>query len=315
MYKRREYTNMDNYSYEQKIQALEAEIKMMKERYQILVETTTGILFEYKPSSDKMIFNYNFPENKSRKEIESYHEYIKQSPLVHPDHLKKFMDVLDTASQIPIRGDLEYLSKVSTDKFEWHKTFYSSTADSTGKIVSVFGRITNIHKSATERQEIIHRVETDYLTGLYSKGAALEKISEWLTLNPTSEAHLLMIDLDNFKKINDQYGHSFGDEVLKNVASKLEECFKQDSIISRFGGDEFIVFIQGGLLRQIESLADTLIEMLSDISIDLENPLKCSIGISTRLSREDSFDDLFNRADNAMYQAKKLGKGRYFIYQ
>ena len=65
---------MDKNSYEQRIQELEAEIKIMKERYQILVETTSAILFEYKPAEDKMIFNYNFPENKSRREIENYHE-------------------------------------------------------------------------------------------------------------------------------------------------------------------------------------------------------------------------------------------------
>lgn len=306
---------MDKNSYEQKIQSLEAEIKMMKERYQILVETTSAILFEYKPTEDKMIFNYNFPENKSRREIDSYHEYMKQAPLVHPDHLKKFMDVLDTASRIPIRGDLEYLSKISTGEFEWHKTFYSSTADANGKVISVFGRINNIHKSATERQEIIHRVETDYLTGLYNKGAATEKITGWLTSNPTSEAHLLMIDLDDFKNINDKYGHSFGDDVLKDTALILGECFNQDTIISRFGGDEFVVFVQGKSLRQVESLADTLLQMLSDKIIGLESPLKCSIGISARSSREDTFADLFNRADNAMYQAKKLGKGCCSIYQ
>lgn len=306
---------MDKNSYEQKIQSLEAEIKMMKERYQILVETTSAILFEYKPTEDKMIFNYNFPENKSRREIDSYHEYMKQAPLVHPDHLKKFMDVLDTASRIPIRGDLEYLSKISTGEFEWHKTFYSSTADANGKVISVFGRINNIHKSATERQEIIHRVETDYLTGLYNKGAATEKITGWLTSNPTSEAHLLMIDLDDFKNINDKYGHSFGDDVLKDTALILGECFNQDTIISRFGGDEFVIFVQGKSLRQVESLADTLLQMLSDKIIGLESPLKCSIGISARSSREDTFTDLFNRADNAMYQAKKLGKGCCSIYQ
>ena len=90
---------MNKENYEQRIRELESEIKIMKERYQILVETTSAILFEYKPEEDKMIFNYNFPDNKSRREIDSYHEYMKQSPLVHPDHIQKFMDVLDTASR------------------------------------------------------------------------------------------------------------------------------------------------------------------------------------------------------------------------
>lgn len=302
---------MDKNSYEQRIQELEAEIKIMKERYQILVETTSAILFEYKPAEDKMIFNYNFPENKSRREIENYHEYMKHSPLVHPDHLKKFMDVLDTASKMSIRGELEYLSKVSTGEFEWHKTYYSSIADANGKVISVLGKIANIHKFATERQKMMHRVETDYLTGLYNKGTATEKISEWLTTNPTSESHLLMIDLDNFKGINDQYGHSFGDEVLRDTASVLNDCFNEDCLISRFGGDEFIVFIQGKSTRQVESLADNLMQMLSERIIGLDTPLQCSIGISSRVYRQDTFEDMFNRADSAMYEAKKKGKGCY----
>ena len=158
---------------------------------------------------------------------------------------------------------------------------------------------------------MMHRVETDYLTGLYNKGTATEKISEWLTTNPTSESHLLMIDLDNFKGINDQYGHSFGDEVLRDTASVLNDCFNEDCLISRFGGDEFIVFVQGKSTRQVESLADNLMQMLSERIIGLESPLKCSIGISYRVYRQDTFEDMFNRADSAMYEAKKKGKGCY----
>lgn len=306
---------MDKDSYEQKIRALEAEIKIMKERYQILVETTSAILFEYKPAEDKMIFNYNFPDNKSRREIDHYHEYMKHSPLVHPDHLQKFMDVLEIAAMTPTRGELEYLSKVTTDQFEWHKTYYSSIADANGKVISVLGKINNIHKSATERQKMIHRVETDYLTGLYNKGAATEKITRWLASNPTAEAHLLMVDLDNFKNINDVYGHSFGDEVLKETAHVMEGCFGENTILSRFGEDEFVIFISGEQLRLVESRADTLIHRLSEQITNLEEPLKCSIGISARSSREDTFEDLFNRADSAMYQAKKRGKGCCSIYQ
>ena len=158
---------------------------------------------------------------------------------------------------------------------------------------------------------MMHRVETDYLTGLYNKGTATEKISEWLTTNPTSESHLLMIDLDNFKGINDQYGHSFGDEVLRDTASVLNDCFNENCLISRFGGDEFIVFVQGKSTRQVESLADNLMQMLSERIIGLDTPLQCSIGISSRVYRQDTFEDMFNRADSAMYEAKKKGKGCY----
>ena len=304
---------MNKNEYEEKIRELENQVKIMRERYQILVETTSALLFEYRPAEDMMIFNYHFPENKSRNVIENYHQYMKVSPLVHPSHLKMFLGVLQTASETPTRGELEYLSKVSNGEFEWHKTYYSSIADKNGKVISVLGRIQNIHEMATQRQEMIHRVETDFLTGLYNKGAATEKITKWMSENSTKEAHLIMVDLDNFKEINDVKGHSFGDDVLKETARVINECFGENSICSRFGGDEFIIFVMDEPIRNVECRIDELMQRLEKEITSIEPPVSCSAGIAARVSKQDDFEELFNRADNAMYMAKKSGKNRYFI--
>lgn len=305
---------MDNKQYEERIKELEDEINVMRERYQILVECTNALLFEYRPKEDTMIFVYNFPDNRSRKEIPAYHEYVKVSPLVHPEHLQKFMNVLENASKQPIRGELVYLSKVSTGEFQWHKTIYSSIAGKDGRVLSVLGRIHNIHEFETERQDMIHKVETDFLTGLYNKGAATEKVSCWLKDNPTKEAHLIMLDLDDFKSINDRYGHAFGDEVLKETAKVLKECFKEPHLLSRFGGDEFIIFVIDEPTKQVESRVDDMMHRLAQERTAMQQSLKCSVGIAGRVSKKDGFEELFNRADNAMYIAKKKGKNRYCVY-
>ncbi len=304
---------MEQVEYGKRIKELEDQMKLMRERYQILVETTPALLFEYRPQEDRMIFNYNFPDNRSRNVIENYHEYIKVSPLVHPDHMKRFMDALDKASEVPVRGELEYLSKVSGGEFQWHNTVYSSIADNNGKVLSVLGRIQNVHETATKQREMIHKVETDFLTGLYNKGAATEKITKWMKVNSTREAHLVMIDLDNFKSINDIYGHSFGDEILRDVARIIEECFTENCICSRFGGDEFIIFVMDEPVRNVECRVDDLMHRLTVEVTSMEQPLLCSAGIASRASRQDEFEDLFNRADNAMYMAKKSGKNCYFL--
>lgn len=304
---------MTKIDYEERIKELETQFRLMKERYQILAETTSALLFEYKPDEDTMIFNYNFPDNKNRKVIENYHEYMKVSPLVHPDHLISFLNALDRASLMPIRGEIEYLSKVTSDEFQWHRTYYSSIADNQGKVISVLGRIHNVHQYTTERQEMIHKVETDFLTGLYNKGAATEKITRWLKDNPTREAQMIMLDLDNFKEINDNYGHAFGDEILKDVAKLITECFPDNNILSRFGGDEFIVFMVDEPIRRAECQVDELMQKLVSEITGMEHSLMCSVGITSRASRYDEFEDLFNRADNAMYMAKKAGKNRYFV--
>ena len=306
---------MKKEDYELRIKELEDEIHVLKERYQILAETTPALLFEYKPGTDTMILTYNFPNNQSRREIQNYHAYTRKSPLVHPEHLQKFLGVLTSASLTATKGELEYLSKVSNGEFEWHKTYYSSIADKTGKVISVVGKISNIHASATERQKMIHKVETDYLTGLYNKGASTEKITQWLKNNPTKEGHLIMVDLDNFKSINDIYGHAFGDEILKETARIMVECFSENCLLSRFGGDEFIIFSHNEPLRQVESRVDSFMQKLVNEVTHMEQPLQCSVGISARASKSDDFENLFNRADNAMYLAKKNGKNRYFVYK
>lgn len=306
---------MDKTEYEARIRELENQFKVMEERYQILVETTDALLFEYRPDEDKMIFTYNFADNKSRKVIENYHAYVKATPLVHPDHLKKFMSVLTKAASMPVQGELDYLSKVSTGEFQWHRTYYSSIADKQGKIIRVIGRIHNIHESETERQNMIHRVETDFLTGLYNKEAAMSKISHWMKQNSTREAHMIMLDLDDFKNINDIYGHTFGDEILKSTAQILLTCFDEHAILSRFGGDEFVIFVKEDSVRVVESRIDKVMQKMEQEGKRLSLSLSCSAGISARMSKYDDFEDMFNRADNAMYQAKKRGKDRYFIYK
>lgn len=304
---------MTKMNYEERIKELETQFRLMKERYQILEETTSALLFEYKPDEDLMIFNYNFPDNKSRKVIENYHEYMRVTPLVHPDHLRKFMDVLDKASRVPARGEVEYLSKITSDEFQWHKTYYSSIADGQGKVISVLGRIHNVHKSTTERQEMIHRVETDSLTGLYNKRTATEKISMWLKDNPTREAQMILLGLNHFQEINDSYGYDFGDEVLKKVAGLIQACFADNSVVARFGGVEFLIFLTDEQVRQADSRVDELLNRIAREIDNLDNPLKCSAGITSRASKYDDFDDLFNRADNAMHMAKRAGEKRYIV--
>ncbi len=299
---------MTKIDYEERIKELETQVRLMKERYQILVETTSALLFEYKTDEDTMIFNYNFPDNKSRKVIENYHEYMKVSPLVHPDHLINFLNVLDKASLIPMRGEIEYLSKITTDDFQWHRTYYSSIADNQGKVISVLGRIQNVHKSTTERQEMIHKVETDFLTGLYNKRAATEKIAKWLKDNPTREAQMIMIDLENFKEINDNYGYDFGDEILKKLAGLMRVCFAESRILARFGGVEFLVFLTDESVRMADSRVDDFMQKTAEEIDNLESPLKCRAGITSRASKYDNFEDLFNRADNAMHMAKTQRK-------
>lgn len=306
---------MNKADYEVRIRELENQFRVMEERYQILVETTEALLFEYQPEEDIMIFTNNFPDNKSRHRISKFHKFVNERKLIHPDHSANFLNILSKAATTKMRGEIEFMAKYGGNDFQWHKAYYSSIAEENRKVIRIVGRIDNIHQSATERQMMMHKVETDFLTGLYNKKAAMERISEWLKLNSTKEAYMIIMDLDDFKKVNDVYGHGFGDDILKDVAQILVEAFPKGSILSRFGGDEFIIFLQEDSLRHVESKVDSAMQRIEDEGRKHSLILSCSVGIAVRMSKYDDFEDMFNRADNAMYQAKKRGKDRYFIYR
>lgn len=129
-----------------------------------------------------------------------------------------------------------------------------------------------------------------------------------LVKRENKEAVLYFIDLDNFKDINDIYGHDFGDEVLKVVASRLGKIFRSMDIISRFGGDEFVVFnISKDDEKVKNAIKDNILNTISKDMIFNEKVLKvgCSIGYSSFPKDADNLEKLITFADNKMYKDKE----------
>lgn len=286
-------------NYENSLEALKnanAKLMMQEERYKILEATAQGLLFEYYPDSDTMIFSYNFPDNKKRREINQYSEFIKTSPLVHSSHLQRFKDALWGACEKETEGNLEYLSSVSGGGYRWHNTHYKSVADEDGKILSVMGRIEDIHEEKMEKNSLNVRAERDGLTNLYRKETVFEKMEEYLNENSEGQFFFIIIDLDNFKQINDKYGHQYGDEVLKKVAKDITGLFGETGIIGRFGGDEFVILTRNMSKHEVEKQLNKLREANH-----------FSAGVA-RWYPDECIKDIFDRADRGMYQVKASDK-------
>ena len=301
--------------YEEKIKALEAEISIIKERYRILSETTQALLFEYRPSEDTMVYHYNFPDNNKTKKVPNYREYSRENLVIHSSHLKNVLKVLHKASKSPLKGEVDYLSKILGDNYEWHKAYYCSIMDESGKVVAVVGRIQNIHERVTEQQELMHRMATDSLTGLYNRETASEKMQDWLDLNPTAEVYMIMAVIDNVNDINQAYGHAVGDDILKQTSMILQQHFQDMGVPARYGGAEFIVLIMDESIEIVEPRVEAFLNVLTDTVRAFDKPVMCSIGIAGRVDKSDKFEDLFNRADNAMNMARQSGKNSYYIYK
>ena len=183
-----------------------------------------------------------------------------------------------------------------------------------------FGNIRNIQAEKLWQERISRRANTDDLTGLLSKGTAQLRIRAALRkmVPETGSASLLIIDADEFKTINDTFGHLFGDKVLREIAQAINKNFRQNDIKGRIGGDEFIVLLPG--MSNADVLKRHCSALCRRLSLVLHKDGKhhafsISIGAAQYPAHGQSYEELFARADEALYESKRRGKGRYMLYQ
>lgn len=169
-----------------------------------------------------------------------------------------------------------------------------------------------------EKAKIIHKIQKerdlDNLTKLYNKLSLERNVNEFLS-NDNNKGVMFIFDLDNFKEVNDKYGHIAGDELLINVGDIIRKTFRKGDCISRFGGDEFCIFIEDIVSENFATnKSEKLINEIKDIKFEGKNLVSCSIGIAFSEAKDD-FNSLFKKADEAMYEAKSAGKSCYKFYE
>ncbi|MBD5553194.1 MAG: diguanylate cyclase [Desulfovibrio sp.] len=213
----------------------------------------------------------------------------------------------------PVSGEHYLRFRHGRGKMRYVSVTKKNIMDIFGKKVGAF----KIFRDITAEKELEIRIwndaNTDALTGLANRhafGVFMRK------LNRTMPVHLVYIDLDEFKAVNDRWGHKAGDEALKIVAKAIRNVFGQDFPV-RLGGDEFVICVQRDVpLSELENLADKLLSRIQRKfeSSDHLDKMSASIGIRFSASLDEPIDLLIRQADRAMYEAKKLGKGQYCVW-
>ena len=209
----------------------------------------------------------------------------------------------------------EFIERADLKNYYWTKatvcTYYSKAT----KSVRIISYIKNIQSEKDEQLRLNHLAYNDSLTEVLNIGGFINTMNTKLDKD-NNDVALFIIDLDNFKQINDVFGHHKGDQVLYNSAKILKDQFSDDDVIGRLGGDEFVVLVKNykdieDLKTKAQCVCDSLIKSYKNEDMCVE--ISASIGIAISQFNNECFNKLYKSADIELYKAKKNGKNQYSI--
>ncbi|MEG0438252.1 MAG: GGDEF domain-containing protein [Solibacillus sp.] len=161
-------------------------------------------------------------------------------------------------------------------------------------------------------KETLRLAMFDALTGVYNRSSYVEYMDRLIHKKNKAHIGLLLIDLDNFKLVNDQFGHLEGDEVLKKIAAILQQVIGKKGAIVRFGGDEFAIVIEDASEQQLHKLANDILTSVRQKQQDaIWEHLSISVGGTIQGTPQETEGSIFMRSDQALYQSKNKGKDQY----
>lgn len=298
------------------------------ETYEALVAFNGDILFEWNLENDRFyttpnlfdIFGYMPPD-------ENFTAALEKSENIHPEDKIVIKEYLNSIQFTP--HDLtnrKYYSKMEIRikniyrKYVWCKVQLIATYSAQNMPYKISGMITNIDFDKKHQETLLSHAQKDTLTGLYNKGTTQKLIDEWIKdkqlLNKAGV--LALIDLDGFKEINDHFGHLFGDAVIADTATLIRSHFLASDIAGRIGGDEFLVFIRE--ITSIVELKEKLKQFIGKLNRTYQSDntaytVSASIGASLYPAHGKTYDELFAKADQALYYIKQSGKNELMLYR
>lgn len=168
-------------------------------------------------------------------------------------------------------------------------------------------------------EKIQHQATTDGLTGFVNHKTFYEVLEKelWRSRRYGGQISLIMVDIDNLKKVNDTYGHRAGDKVIKEISRRLKDCIRQIDTAARYGGDEFAVILPNTALAEATVAAERMVNTVSDSAVtweDIQIPLSVSVGLG-QYDSDSTPEDVTSRSDQALYTAKQAGKNTVRIFQ
>jgi diguanylate cyclase (GGDEF)-like protein len=288
--------------------------------FHILAQHTGKIVFEW-DYINKIMHYTNLEQTigleRNKTNLNSTYDLISTGA-VHPDDSKALCNMFANVIDGYNIDNLRLRLRITDETYHFFSVSSVVIFDAKEKPYKSIGFMENIDQQVRTEDNLRHRANIDQLTELYNKVAAEALISEAISSSYGNTKHALFcVDLDNFKSINDEFGHLYGDKVLKEATDNIKKLFRTSDIIGRFGGDEFVIFIRDiPAMSFVEEKAAELNKRLNRTyrNGDTERTVSASIGIAVYPIDGGTYQTLYQKADEASYVVKNTGKNSYSFF-
>ena len=297
------------------------EVFLSEERHRTIAELSDNMLFEWDFHKETMYVSDNFKEKFDIDPSEAQLANGKfLDKIMSEDYAEVYKRDISTLLKNRTGHSGEYQMTTKNGSLLWFSIRALCVTDRLGEPLRVIGVVTDIDSEKKLELQLSERASYDFLSQLYNRSTFERELKSEIERSAHSKVAVLFIDVDDFKFINDRFGHSVGDEVIKYVAGCIKQRVKGSGFAGRFGGDEFVLCITDPKqIEEIESLSlDLIDELYEGYHSELANVsinVKASIGIAFYPEHGDDSNKVVAAADEAMYFVKKNGKANYHIYQ
>ncbi len=292
------------------------QVGILNQKYKMATEGTNSIVWELNLDTEELIMSENILEIVSHKiKLQENYKLLIDQLIEKKSKVSLIKEVRDY-----IKGDLKELNfqipiNVRNNEKKWFLIRGKKILDENKKFYKIHGLLIDMTKTKEQESYIEYLANYDSLTGLANRMKLTKRLSE--ALEEKQSGAILLFDIDNFKSINDTLGHIYGDRLLKEIALRLNSLRSENTIISRLGGDEFLILRIGSQnYDEVLKFVDEIwILFRKDFVVDgIRNKINISLGISCFPADSQNVEQLLMNADTAMYQIKHKGKNDFIFY-
>lgn len=293
------------------LRAAEAELRRSEKRNRLLAENAYDVIWTmdmdgtvtYVSPAVQRMRGFT-PEEAARQSIEEINP--PESAARVTEYYQRVFAAIAEGTEPPVfRGEQEYYRKdgsIMTGELQ-----VIPLIDDDGRVVELLGVTRDISERKAFESELTRLAVTDQVTGVWNRHHGRELLLRETVQAARQPLAVLMVDIDNFKQINDTYGHQTGDTVLIEMARRLVSSVRGTDVVARWGGEEFVVMLRDCSGADAAAIAESIRKAMADIPFPGVGTVTVSIGVAD-LAPEEDLPSWLGRADSALYQAKRTGR-------